>query len=362
MPSAVDFRTVRFLEPEYLRLLALPAALFILWCWRLARRWSDARRLKARRLPVAQSFPWFGNLLFWLCVLLASASALVALARPVVMSAAVRTAGVDLIILQDGSASMRVQDVRGDRWQRSMRFLRVLGESLRWKEDRIAMALFAHVATPQIRLTKDPNTFFFFLDHLDRTSPFRQEDDATWDTNMELGIYWGIRLAEKDLELNGPSPNAQSFIILSDGETWSGEVERSLKLALARHIPVHVIGVGTAAGGIIPVAESAPPSAPIRSALDQRSLSRIAVEGGGRYFQLDRDSDTAIANAIIDLARRRSGSRGLEGTAEDLYWPCLAVAVLLVCAGSVFLADRLELWMHAAGTAAALLGVWMLTR
>src|SRR4029077_585768 len=136
-----------------------------------------------------------------------------------------------LIILQDGSASMRVQDAPGDRWQRSMRFLRVLGESLRWKEDRIAMALFAHVATPQIRLTNDPNTYFFFLDHLNRESPFRLEDDATWDTNIELGIYWGVRLTEKDEELNGHSPNAKVFVLISDGQAWTGEVSQALKLA-----------------------------------------------------------------------------------------------------------------------------------
>ena len=54
-----------------------------------------------------------------------------------------------------------------------------LGESLAWKDDRMAMALFAHIAAPQVRLTKDPNTFFFFLDHLAQESPFRLEDDTT---------------------------------------------------------------------------------------------------------------------------------------------------------------------------------------
>jgi 5-enolpyruvylshikimate-3-phosphate synthase len=36
---------------------------------------------------------------------------------------------------------MRTPDVAGNRWQRAMRFLRVLGESLAWKDDRMAMAL-----------------------------------------------------------------------------------------------------------------------------------------------------------------------------------------------------------------------------
>ena len=54
------------------------------------------------------------------------------------------------------------------------------------------MALFARIATPQVRLTKDPNTYFFFLDHLSEESPFRLEDDTSWDTNIELGVYWGL--------------------------------------------------------------------------------------------------------------------------------------------------------------------------
>ena len=103
---------------------------------------------------------------------------------------------------------------------------------MRWKDDRIAMALFAHIAAPQIRLTKDPNTYFFFLDHLDEP-PFRLEDDTTWDTNIELGIYWGLRLIEKDEEIHGPSSNAKAFVLISDGQAWSGEVEKSIRLARA---------------------------------------------------------------------------------------------------------------------------------
>ena len=123
---------------------------------------------------------------------------------------------------------MRVTDVTGNRWQRSMRFLRQLGESISWKDDRLAMALFARIATPQVRLTKDPNTYFFFLDHLSEESPFRLEDDTSWDTNMELGIYWGLKLIDKDEEIHGKSPNAKAFVLISDGQSWSGEVEKSL--------------------------------------------------------------------------------------------------------------------------------------
>ena len=159
--------TIGFAEPLYLWLLAAPGVLVGLWLWRLVRHGHDRRRFQRhRRVPVREQLTLFGGLLFWLCLIGALASTIVAMARPTAAVPLVRSAGVDVIILQDGSASMHVRDVGANRWQRSMQFLRTLGESLRWKDDRIALALFAHVAEPQIRLTKDPNTYFFFLDHL----------------------------------------------------------------------------------------------------------------------------------------------------------------------------------------------------
>ncbi len=242
---------------------------------------------------------------------------------------------------------MLTPDVTGNRWQRSIRFLRVLGESLAWKDDRMAMALFAHIAAPQVRLTKDPNTFFFFLDHLAQASPFRLEDDTTWDTNIELGIAWGMRLIEKDTELYGKSPNAKAFVLVTDGQSWSGEVARSLKIARTNDVPVFVVGVG---------------EPQIHSSLDRASLMQIATAGGGAYLELDREGDREIANTIVDAARRRSGSRGLQLESEDLYWRCLVGAVIFLAIGLLFLQERVELWLQAAGASLALAVVWTLTR
>src|SRR5213592_1129417 len=253
MVTGIDINTVRFAEPQFLWLLVVPAGLLLVWIWQFGARRRDSRRFRQhRRLTVRERFPIFGGLVFWLCVIVASAFAVLALSRPTATVSVVRTAGVDLVILQDGSASMRTKDVAGNRWQRAMKFLRTLGESLAWRDDRIAMALFAHIAAPQVRLTKDPNTFFFFLDHLDRESPFRLEDDTTWDTNIELGLAWGMRLIEKDQELYCKSPNAKAFVLFTDGQAWTGEVARSLRVARARDIPVFVVGVGTTSGGRIP--------------------------------------------------------------------------------------------------------------
>lgn len=365
----MDWSAIRFGAPDYLWLLVLPAALALVWIWQLSRRIAMARLVRLRRrVPVKERVSRTGDLLFWLCLLAAMCAAIVALARPRAVVSIVRTAGVDLVVLQDGSASMHVRDggvvpaVVGrqarpaTRWQRSMRFLRELGESLRWQDDRVALALFAHIATPQIRLTKDPNTFFFFLDHLEDAPPFPLEDDTSWDTNIERGIYWGLRLVEKDEELRGATSNARAFVLLSDGQAWSGEVARSIAIARERRIPIHVIGVGTTAGGIIPDPARAGGQgpAPIRSSLDRNSLSVVATAGGGRYFELDRETDREIATTIIDATRRSAASGTVQETADELYWPCLAVAAAFAGLGVLFLRERSQLALQAAAAGAML--------
>jgi Ca-activated chloride channel family protein len=369
VPVRIDLSRITFTEPEFLWLLIVPGVLVVLWVWRLMRRQVEIRQLsKARTLPVVERYAVVGDLPFWLSLIAATALLITALARPHGPAIAVRQGGIDMVLLADGSASMRVKDVPGDRWQRSVRFMRVLGDSLSWNNDRIALALFAHIAAPQIRLTKDPNTFFFFLDHLDQAPPFRINDATTWDTNLELGIYWGLRLIERDEEIHGKNTNAKMFVMLSDGESWSGEVALAVKRAVEKNVPIYVIGVGTLSGGAMPdfLNENGEvevdPEVPRSSRLDRAGLQRVAAASGGQYFELDRDGDRRIANAIIDAGKKMAPALGTSEASEDLSWRFLAAAAFLPMFGVLFLRDRSELWVQALGTIAVLIVVFSLLR
>ena len=364
MPVQIDFSEVTFAEPAFLWLLVVPIVLLAVWTWQLMRRRFDLQQLAAERtLPVRERFAPVGDLPFWLCLIISAVLLVLALARPQGPATAVRQGGLDVVLLVDGSASMRVRDVAGDRWQRAVRFLRTFGDSLSWTNDRIALSLFAHIATPQIRLTKDPNTYFFFLDHLDEEPPFRVQEVTTWDTNLELGIYWGLRLIERDEEVQGKNANAKMFVLLSDGEAWSGEVATSIKRSVARGVPVFAVGVGTLAGGALPVFRDergeivVDPEVPTTSRLDRRGMQQIAAAGGGQYFELDRDGDRRIANQIIDAGRRAAPSLGAVQQSEDLYWRFLAAAALFPFIGALFLRDRPEVWLQALGAVGALVAV-----
>lgn len=357
MVTWIDFSTFTFSEPVFLWLLAAPAILLVIWLVQLARRRADAARFGRQRvLPLREQFTRMGDLAFWFCLLLAISLCIVALARPRARISVVRGAAADLVILQDGSASMYVTDVLPDRWRRSIQFLRTLANSLSWKGDRVALALFAQLAAPQVRLTNDPNALFFFIDHLGERSPFRLEEAPTWDTNIEEGLFWGLQLVEKNEELFGKSKNPKAFVVVSDGQSWSGDVAASLAMARARQIPVNVVGVGTAAGGMIPEPvgkDGTRPPSTVRSVLDRPSLIEIARAGGGDYYELDRESDREIAFKLVNSVRRRGDATRQEESSEELYWRFLFAAAIPLCVGTFLLKRGAELWWQALGALAA---------
>jgi Ca-activated chloride channel family protein len=359
---------VTFADSRMLWWLLGPAALLLVWLWQASVRFVQLRRLaRFHTVPVRQRFRPFGDLPFWLALILSSAAFIVATARPLARTTMPQRAGLDVIVLQDASASMSVGDVARasiegppirNRWQRSMRFLRELGDALSWNEDRVAMVAFAHIASPQIRLTRDPNTLFFFLDHLYARAPFRLEDDTTWDTNLEEAVGWGRRVVEKDEELHGRSNNAAVFVMLSDGEAWSGEVAQAIARIVERGIPLHVIGVGTLGGGPLPVVRTAAGEvldSPGVSRLERASLQRIAAAGNGRYFEIDREPDRHIASTIVAESRRLAPAIELQQTSEELYWWFIAGGSALALAGALFVTRRAELALLLLGTLSAIL-------
>jgi Ca-activated chloride channel homolog len=360
--TGIDFSTLTFGDALYLWLLLVPAVLLVLWIVQVVRRRKDAKRYQASRVvPMREKYTWAGDLAFWLCLILAASFCIFALARPQARVTIIRKAGADIVILQDGSASMYVKDVKPDRWRRSIQFLRTFADALSWKGDRVALAIFAHTAAPQLRLTKDPNSFFFFLDHLGEHSPFRLEDTPTWDTNIETGIEWGMKLVEKDAELFGKTKNPKGFVVVTDGQAWSGDVAVALADARRRKIPVNVVGVGTVGGGLIPEpprADGTTPPPSVHAILDRESLRQIASAGGGEYFEIGHEPDRDVAFEIIESVRRRavaSMEAQSEESREELYWQFLFFAGVILCLGTFVLKERAELWWQAAGALVAVL-------
>ena len=357
MNPGFDTSTLRFAEPAYLWLLAAPVVLTVLWAVQLVRRRADTKRYARQRLvPVRERYTSRGDLPFWLCLIAAASFCIIALARPQARVWVAGTAAADFVILQDGSSSMYVRDVAPDRWRRSMQFLQTFAETVDWQRDRIGLALFAFFAAPQLRLTRDPNALFFFLDRLSEQSPFRLEDDPTWNTNIEQAVDWGLRLIQTHDELFGKTTNPRAFVVISDGQAWSGTVRTALAAARNAGVAVHVVGVGTTAGDAIPVTSGrGGRMSRIHSVLDRDSLREIARAGGGEYFELGSEPDREIAARIISSVRNKAPAAPREERTEDLYWRFLLAAAVVLCPGTLVLGQRTEWLWQAAGAVAAVL-------
>lgn len=359
MPAQLDPESLRFAAPAFLWLLFAPAALFVLLCWRLVRRRIDLRKY-ARALPAPRRarHGLFGDLAPWLPALAATASCIVALAQPEALVAVIDKSGVDIVVLQDASASMHVEDVPPNRWRRSQQFVRTLAGALRWEGDRAALALFAHRTAPQLRLTRDPNSLLFFLDHLGDVPPFSLADDTTWNTNIAEAVLWGLKLIEKNEELFGRSRNARAFVLISDGQAWSGELDAALSQARDRDVAVYVIGVGTVTGGLIPEPrgdDGLIPKGKIRATLDRGALRDIARQGGGQYFELGNAPDQDTAFALLAAARQNVTKSQAEERVEPLYWYALLAAVLCACLAGALAARSVERRWLLGATVATLL-------
>ena len=154
-----------------------------------------------------------------------------------------------------------------------------------------------------------------------------------------------------DEKLYGARLSAKAFIVLSDGQAWSGQVDTALQLARERDIRVYVIGVGSTTGGCIPQLPASiydRPEDPIHSVLDRRSLRAIAEAGGGEYYELGVDADQDVALQILTDVQRRAQSTQREETFPELYWFLLAAAAGLVSAGTLLLKERTQLWWQLA--------------
>ena len=121
---------------------------------------------------------------------------------------------------------------------------------------------------------------------------------------------------------------------------------------------MHVVGIGTSTGGMIPEParpDGTRPPPVIRSALDRASLVQLAVAGGGEYFEIGDEPDRIVAFRIVDRLRRGANVVKEIESFDELYGRFLMAAAIVLIVGTAFLRKRTELAWQAAGALAVVL-------
>lgn len=261
------------------------------------------------------------------CAGLALALLGVAAAGPVfgVRERRVIARGLDLVVCLDTSRSMLARDLKPSRFDRAKREIHDLLNAA--GGDRIALIAFSGDARDVAPLTRDRRVLGDLVDRVDLAD------------NRLGGTDLGVAL-ERALELfDGRSGAHEAIVLLTDGEDLSGRGAEVAAQAAERGIAVFVVGIGTAAGGKLPISSGegesflvGPDGEEVVSRLEGESLERLADSAGGFYRSTEQSPRPLFE--LYDKRISRLDRRNLEGGLERVplerfQWP-LAAALLLI--------------------------------
>jgi Ca-activated chloride channel family protein len=239
------------------------------------------------------------------------------------------TSTVDTVIALDVSQSMAVRDVETDRLHEAQRAIEAVGQQL--VGGRLGLTLFAGSSVLRYPLTADTKIVGPALDtsgHGFRIPP---------GSSLRAALQGA---AAQFPTADGASKRAKAIVIVSDGEDPAPDLP-PLDTYLARNIHVFTLGIGTPQGGPVPVYDAKGQfqqmlvdanGSQVTSRLDEARLSRLASDGGGRYF---RYGGEAVAKSLADAVRALdTAAESTEGgvSPEDRYQIFLGIAVALLIA------------------------------
>ncbi len=186
----------------------------------------------------------------------------------------------ELVVLLDISASMNIKDVRPsrlDRAKQEIQDLLRLNPGLR--VGLVAFATVAHVISP---VTED-------MESLQRTLPSLSTDLVTLP-----GSRLGNALDKAALLLHGDDKAlARHILLITDGDFDEPELLKKVDELRANNIHLHILGVGTDGGGLVPERYVPRGTRTPVSRLNEEELRQLAEHGGSLYQLADyREDDT----------------------------------------------------------------------
>lgn len=335
---------VRLANPDYLYgLLLIP--LFILLFW-LMRRWrknalqrfGEASLVKNLLPDASSNKPWIKFVLF----VVAFALVIVGIADPQIGTKLeeVKREGVDIMVALDVSNSMKAQDIKPSRLDRSKQAISRLIEKL--QNDRIGIVIFAGQAYVQLPLTSDYGAAKLFLNTIDT------------DLVPTQGTSVGAAIEKATNSFDKNSKKHKALIVITDGEDHEEDAMKAAKEAVDQGIIIHTIGMGSPGGGPIPTYKNGNPSGFLKdkegntvvTKLDETILRKIALTGKGQFVRASNSEDglNKILAEINKMEKRNFGTKMFTDY-EDRFQYFLAAALLFLLL-EIFIGERKSKWLE----------------
>jgi len=236
--------------------------------------------------------------------------------------------GIDIFILVDTSTSMNAVDVKPSRMEKAKYELGRLLNNL--EGDRVGLIAFAGSSHLHCPLTEDYSASRLFLNMMDT------DLITTQGTDLAAAIQLALDHVEEDDE------KFKVFVLVSDGEDHQGEVITLAEQARDLGIIIHTLGVGTPAGGPIPIYDDKGnriefkknrSGQVVTSTLNESTLDEIARITGGIYIRVENRVNAIIPLLKeIDQMEKRELKSHVFSQYEDRYQVFLIIGLLLFLA------------------------------
>src|SRR5271154_5012114 len=316
---------IRFLQPEWLWLLALLPLVLLLRGRRgpvAAIEFSDVGLAR----EVARSGRSRVGGWAWLFPVLAGALMIVGLARPQRMHSRteVTANGIDIVLGLDVSGSMQALDFTVDNYRVS-RIAVVKSVVAKFIDERPndRIGLIAFAASPYIvsPLTLDHD---WLLQNLERINVGIGDDGTAIGSAIAAGVN----------HLRTTTAKSKVVILLTDGVNNSGKISplSAAEAARALGVRIYTIGVGVRGKAPIPVRDEAGTMHIIMANVDvdEKTLQAVANETGGQFYRAtDTDSLQKIYEQINRYEKSAQTVQKFERVEELYRWPLFPALGLL---------------------------------
>jgi Ca-activated chloride channel homolog len=241
--------------------------------------------------------------------------------------------GVDIIVAMDVSTSMLAQDIAPSRLAKAKHEVESLIDRLRG--DRIGLIAFSGVAFVQCPLTLDYGAAKIFLDIMD------PDLIPTPGTAIGRAIQKAIDTFEQKERKH------KVLVLITDGETHEESVMQYAEEAERQGIVIYCVGIGSPQGEPIPLQQGGGSNFKkdkegqvVITKLDERSLEKIALQTGGKYFRSTSGEEELekIYDLIFKMDKKELGS--LQYSQFEDRFQYLVIFSIVLLGLDLFVSDR----------------------
>ncbi|MCG7857472.1 vWA domain-containing protein [Flavihumibacter sp.] len=316
------FDSINFAWPWMLWLLLL-LPLLVLWYWkkqanrRAAMVVSSTSVLEKSRSGWKRKFyhlPFILRLLTLACIILA-------LARPQTRfdEEQVSGEGVDIILCIDVSGSMLAQDFSPNRLEAAKQVAAEFVDSR--KTDRVGVVIFSGESFTICPITTDK-------------AVLKSQIYGIQSGLLEDGTAIGSGLATSSDRLRTSKAKSKVVILLTDGENNGGQIPPVTAKEIAKRLGIRVYTIGVGTDGYAPIPVQADDGSVQMQRekvnIDEKLLTQIANETGGRYFRAqDNESLENIYEEIDQLEKSTIEVSAMRRYTEKFLPLALAAIVFL---------------------------------